>query len=90
MPLGTISKLVRTAVMGQSEPSLAEEMVGEGYGIILGESGEQVFFVDSVVQGGAFEGLAIGQSVEYALEEGPLLRASAVAVEEVRRPEEKY
>jgi cold shock CspA family protein len=51
---------------------------GEGYGIILAETGEQVFFVDSAVTGGRFLELAKGQRVLFALEEGPLTRAKSV------------
>jgi cold shock CspA family protein len=55
-----------------------EHAQGEGYGIILAETGEQVFFVDSAVTGIRFFELAKGQRVLFALDDGPLTRAKSV------------
>jgi len=78
MPLGTIKKLVRTASVLVPQRSGADGPDGEGYGIISGATGEQVFFVDSAVRDGRFDDLERGQRVRYTLEEGPLMRAAIV------------
>lgn len=74
MQTGTIKKLVRVA----SPAASGEEAGNEGYGIIRGQDGHDVYFVSSSVRGCPFDELASGQGVRYAVEEGPLGRASAV------------
>ena len=78
MPLGTIKKLVRMAASTDRGRGGAVASAREGYGIISGHDGEQVFFVDSAVKDGRFDDLERGQCVRYTLEDGPLLRAAIV------------
>jgi cold shock CspA family protein len=74
MPIGTIKKLVRVA-----PPTASVEQAGnDGYGIIRGQDGRDVYFVSSAVRGCRFDQLASGQDVRYTVEEGPLGRAATV------------
>ena len=54
MATGTIKRLVRE----------------RGFGFIQGQDGVEVFFHKSALQGGAFDGLAEGQAVEFDVERG--------------------
>jgi cold shock CspA family protein len=49
-----------------------------GYGYIVGQDGRMVFFDHDAVKGGRFEELAVGQPVEYAVENAAYLRATSV------------
>ena len=75
MSIGTIKKLVRVPPVDQAS---ATDVAAEGYGIILGADGCEVFFLDSVVDKIAFCELQRGQTVLYEVEEGPLRRAARV------------
>ena len=75
MAIGTIKKLVRVPCAHEQSHG---ETPTEGYGIILGEDGQEVFFLDSVVNHVAFCELKRGQEVRYVIEEGPLSRAAVV------------
>ncbi len=74
MPIGTITKLVRVAAPDAG----GQPAASEGYGIIRGENGQDVYFVNSSVNGCRFDELVSGQAVEYTVEEGPLGRAAVV------------
>ena len=75
MAIGTIKKRV---LVSSAHPPFADASPTEGYGIILGEDGQEVFFLDSVVNAGAFCDLKQGQRVRYTIEKGPLRRATSV------------
>ena len=65
MPQGQIKKLVSD----------------KGFGFIRDESGTDVFFHASGVEGATFEELQEGQAVEFATEQGPKgPRATAVRI----------
>jgi cold shock CspA family protein len=71
---GTIIKLIRLA----SPCPPGEVTADDGYGIIRGHDGHDVYFVNSAVKGCRFDELASGLEVRYAVEEGPLGRAASV------------
>ena len=65
--------------------SIKKIVQDKGFGFIRPERGPDVFFHCSAVQGGTFETLAIGQEVDYELEDGGTKggkgpRASTVAL----------
>ena len=74
MRLGTIKKLVRVASCSSREADLGSE----GYGIIHGQDGRDIYFVHTAVHGCRFDELVSGQAVQYSVEEGPLGRAATV------------
>lgn len=74
MSTGTIKKLVKVEVAGNARAACETE----GYGIIRSDEGQEIFFVNSVVEGARFEELRQGQRVTYTIEEGPLGRAAVV------------
>ncbi len=55
MPQGVIKKLVSD----------------KGFGFIAGDDNKDLFFHHSAVEGGAFESLQEGQSVEFSVGSGP-------------------
>lgn len=67
MPRGTIKKLV----------------LDKGFGFISGESGRDIFFHHTSIEGASFETLSEGQAVEYEEGVGPKgPRAEKVSVSE--------
>lgn len=58
-----------------------KRLTDKGFGFITTESGDDLFFHSSTVQGAAFEQLQVGQRVEFAEGRGPRgPRAEAVRV----------
>lgn len=77
---GTILKIVRvrfapSTTCGGGNASI--ESI-EGYGILKGSDGEELYFVDEALQNALLSDLRAGQSVDYTLDVGPLQRASKI------------
>jgi cold shock CspA family protein len=82
MPIGELIKLVH---LSQQRCVLNTRLVPDhndkGYGIVEGANGQDVYFSHEVVENRfGFDDLRKGQQVEYALENGPYLRAASVRV----------
>lgn len=82
MPIGKLTKIVHLS----QQPTVHNACLvpghnDKGYGILVGLDGRDVFFSHEVVNGRyGFDGLRIGQTVEYELELATYLRASFVAI----------
>ena len=76
---GTITKVVHVT-LGTGKSALQRGVVGyqEGYGLLRGHDGQELFFVDSAVEDGNFSQLRVGEIVAYSVEPGPLVRAATV------------
>jgi cold shock CspA family protein len=76
---GTITKVVHVTLRPE-KPARDHGVAGfqEGYGLLRGHDGQQLFFVDSAVEDGSFSELRVGETVYYSVEPGPLVRAAAV------------
>ena len=77
---GKITKVVhvRFAANGAGkETNLAD---CDGYGILQGKDGRDIFFVDSALQDAQFSELEAGKEALYVIEMGPLHRAAKVWV----------
>ena len=81
MPIGMINKLVHLSQQTyQPNSKLVPGHNDKGFGTIDDEAGREVYFLHDVVPGiHGFYDLHRGQAVEYTLEEGPYLSASAVS-----------
>lgn len=81
MPIGMINKLVHLSQQTyQPNSKLVPGHNDKGFGTIEDEVGREVYFLHDAVPGiHDFDDLRRGQTVEYTLEEGPYLRASAVS-----------
>ena len=75
---GKITKLIHLA---PEESCVGNERRSkDGYGIIRGHDGRDIYFVNTAVKGCHFDDLAVGQVVEFTMEEGPLRRATSVSL----------
>lgn len=76
---GTITKVVRVALdCGTTDRHRDSDSKREGYGLLRGQDGQEVFFVDTDVEDGLFSELRIGETVSYHVEPGPIVRAVIV------------
>jgi cold shock CspA family protein len=73
---GRITRVVRISFAANDDSRGLYDC--HGYGIIQGDDGRDVFFVDSAVQNTSFSKIESGQHAEYVLEAGPLGRAVKV------------
>ena len=81
MAHGNIRKIVHVAAVPDCHgPSPDSSAHAEGYGIIRGQDGKEVFFLDSAVTECEFRDLRTGQEVCFTLDSGPLRRAASVTM----------
>jgi len=52
----------------------------DGYGILQGDDGREVFFVDTALEDALFTDVQVGHHAWYVMETGPLARAAKVWV----------
>ncbi len=79
MARGTIKHLIHLSDQTDLPTShLVPSQNSVGYGYIVGEDGQKVFFDFDAVEGARFEDLRAGQSVEFTLEKAAYLRAATV------------
>ena len=78
---GVIHKVVHVEIRNDKAGVTASlEEPGQGYGLVRGEDGQEVFFIDSAVQANSFADLRVGQRVTFQIEDGPLMRAEYVRI----------
>ena len=77
---GKIMKVVhvRFAANGSGDETNLDRC--DGYGILQGIDGRDVFFVDTALQDARFSELEAGQEAQYVIEPGPLHRAAKIWV----------
>lgn len=77
---GKITKLVHVRFAADAVGDETNLDGCDGYGILQGVDGQEVFFVDNAVQDAPFNELETGQDALYIIEPGPLGRAAKVWV----------
>jgi cold shock CspA family protein len=75
---GKITKIVHVRFAANGAGAETNLHGCDGYGILQGADGRDVFFVDSALQDAQFSELENGQEVLYVIEASPLRRAARV------------
>ena len=79
--IGVIRKIIHVELKrSQAITTSAEDVRQQGYGVIRGEDGRDVFFVDVALQELEFADLQTGQQVCYQVDDGPLLQAKSLTL----------